>query len=59
MINKRFPKCLAILLSAGIFAGAAIAQAPAASDTAEWRIVDPANTLYMDIDAGRVVIEML
>lgn len=30
----------------------------AASKPADWRQLDPANTLYMDIPAGRVVIEL-
>jgi peptidylprolyl isomerase len=36
------------------------AQAPAPPTAAEteWRTIDPANTLYMDIDAGRIVIEL-
>lgn len=29
-----------------------------ASQPADWRTPDPANTLYMDLDAGRVVIEL-
>jgi len=35
----------------------AFAQTPA-SDPSEWRPLDPLNTLYMDLDAGRVVIEL-
>jgi peptidylprolyl isomerase len=34
----------------------AIAQAPA--DASEWRTLDPKNTLYMELDTGRVVIEL-
>jgi cyclophilin family peptidyl-prolyl cis-trans isomerase len=29
-----------------------------ASRPADWRVLDPANTLYMELPAGRVVIEM-
>jgi peptidylprolyl isomerase len=29
-----------------------------ASQPSDWRTPDPANTLYMDLDAGRVVIEL-
>ncbi|MEL1265161.1 peptidylprolyl isomerase [Pseudoxanthomonas putridarboris] len=29
-----------------------------ASPAADWRTLDPANTLYMDLQAGRVVIEL-
>jgi peptidylprolyl isomerase len=37
----------------------ATAQTPSESpEAAEWRVIDPANTLYMDIDAGRIVIEL-
>src|SRR5687767_10021007 len=51
-------------------AGSAHAQAPspravptlasllAASQPAEWRPLDPENTLYLDLPAGRVVLEL-
>lgn len=29
-----------------------------AASPADWRVPDPANTLYMDLDSGRVVIEL-
>ena len=29
-----------------------------ASQPSDWRVPDPANTLYMDLDGGRVVIEL-
>lgn len=29
-----------------------------ASPDADWRTLDPANTLYMDVPGGRVVIEL-
>jgi peptidylprolyl isomerase len=34
------------------------AEVVAASGSAEWRALDPENTLYMDFPEGRVVIEM-
>ena len=34
------------------------AQALAASKPEEWRTLDPANTLYLELPAGRVVIEL-
>jgi peptidylprolyl isomerase len=34
------------------------AEVVAASKSAEWRALDPENTLYMDFPEGRVVIEM-
>jgi peptidylprolyl isomerase len=34
------------------------AEVIAASQPAEWRALDPENTLYMDFPEGRVVIEM-
>lgn len=40
-------------------AGSIAAQTPGASSPAsEWRTLDPANTLYMELDAGRVIIEL-
>ncbi|OBV37561.1 peptidylprolyl isomerase [Janthinobacterium psychrotolerans] len=35
-----------------------VADAVKASTPADWRALDPANTLYMDIPAGRIVIEL-
>lgn len=60
---------LAVLLAAALALPAAVAGADApptrttqevleASTPADWRTPDPANTLYMDLDAGRVVIEL-
>jgi cyclophilin family peptidyl-prolyl cis-trans isomerase len=61
----------AIALGAAIAASAVLAADPApaakprstadilaASTAADWRRLDPANTLYLDLDAGRVVIEL-
>jgi peptidylprolyl isomerase len=48
-----------VAASAGAFAaGRTMADVLAASRPADWRQLDPANTLYMDIPAGRVVIEL-
>jgi peptidylprolyl isomerase len=35
-----------------------MAEVLAASKPADWRRLDPANTLYMELDSGRVVIEL-
>ena len=35
-----------------------MADVLAASKPSDWRMPDPANTLYMELDAGRVVIEL-
>ena len=58
-----------LLASALLLAVTAQAAAPAkpyrspkqiidASSPADWRLIDPARTLYMDLPAGRVVIEL-
>ena len=66
------PPRLALLACALTFAiGSASAQQPApakkgktmqdvidASTAADWRTPDPANTLYLDLAGGRVVIEL-
>lgn len=39
-------------------AGRTVAEVLAASTVADWRTPDPAQTLYLDFDAGRVVIEL-
>jgi len=31
----------------------------AASKPGDWRVIDPANTLYMDLPGGRVIIELM
>ena len=70
--SRKFPATLALLATLGAALAAASAQAalpnpPAkatvadvikASKAAEWRPLDPDNTLYMDLPAGRVVIEL-
>lgn len=35
-----------------------MAEVLAAATPADWRVPDPGNTLYLDLDAGRVVIEL-
>ena len=64
------PRLVASALSATLLvACATVAQAPAAtartmgeildaSRPSDWRALDPANTLYMELDSGRVVIEL-
>src|SRR5688500_15203333 len=39
-------------------AGRTMADVLAASKPSDWRPLDPANTLYMDLPTGRVVIEL-
>jgi peptidylprolyl isomerase len=70
--SRKFPATLALLATLGATLAAAGAQAalpnpPAkatvadvikASKAAEWRPLDPDNTLYMELPAGRVVIEL-
>lgn len=56
----------AVVAAAAVLAAApAIAQQPptpasilAASPKTDWRTIDPANTLYMDLPTGRVIIEL-
>ncbi|UNK57641.1 peptidylprolyl isomerase [Pseudoxanthomonas daejeonensis] len=58
------PLLLACALSATALAATAAApyrsmqQILDASPAGDWRTPDPANTLYMELDAGRVVIEL-
>jgi peptidylprolyl isomerase len=49
------------MLGAGVVEVAAartMADVLAASKPTDWRVLDPANTLYMDVPGGRVVIEL-
>lgn len=39
-------------------AAPSLAEIVAAAPRSEWRDVDPANTLYLDLKAGRVIIEL-
>lgn len=57
----------ALLLTHGQYAMAAESQTPkaktmadvlAASQPSDWRALDPENTLYLDLAAGRVVLEL-
>src|SRR5438270_330759 len=34
------------------------AEVLAASTPADWRMIDPQNTIYMELPAGRVIIEL-
>jgi peptidylprolyl isomerase len=38
--------------------GKTMAEVLAASKPADWRTLDPANTLYIEFDSGRVIIEL-
>ncbi|WP_349261156.1 peptidylprolyl isomerase [Povalibacter sp.] len=49
---------VAMLAASANAAGRTMPEVLAASKPADWRPLDPANTLYMDIPAGRVVIEL-
>jgi peptidylprolyl isomerase len=59
MVSRRW-------IAAALFATATVAAAPpkdmkellAQSPASDWRALDPANTLYMQIPQGRVVIEL-
>lgn len=49
--------CVVGLLVLSQWAGeSAVAQAPA--DANEWRTIDPENTLYMELESGRIIIEL-
>lgn len=56
--------CLAAALSVSIGQGAAqaagrtMAEVLESAKPSDWRPIDPANTLYMDIPDGRVIIEL-
>jgi peptidylprolyl isomerase len=52
--------CMSLLLTGIVDAAAArtMADVIAASKPSDWRSLDPENTLYMEIPAGRVVIEL-
>jgi peptidylprolyl isomerase len=58
-MNNDFPRCIAQFLAGLLLVlhgGAALAADPAPASP--WRLLDPANTLYMDLESGRVVIEL-
>ncbi|HRN60909.1 MAG TPA: peptidylprolyl isomerase [Luteimonas sp.] len=67
MTPLRLPAVLAALAVSSSLAAAAPDATPKprttqeildASQPSDWRNLDPANTLYMDLEAGRVVIEL-
>jgi peptidylprolyl isomerase len=53
-----FLVCAASLVAALPAHGKTMAEVLAASKPSDWRALDPANTLYVEWDAGRVVIEL-
>jgi peptidylprolyl isomerase len=52
--------CTFLLLTGFVHAASArtMAEVIAASKSSDWRALDPENTVYMDLPAGRVVIEL-
>jgi peptidylprolyl isomerase len=50
--------CALSLLAAHPAHGKTLVEVLAASKPSDWRPLDPANTLYVEFDAGRVVIEL-
>jgi peptidylprolyl isomerase len=63
-MRVRMQTLAAIALVGAAVVGVALAAAPTAQDIlarstpADWRPIDPDNTLYMELPAGRVVIEL-
>ena len=60
MVDSRFISALA---AAALAIGAAaqsktMAEVLAASKPSDWRPLDPANTLYLELDTGRVIMEL-
>lgn len=49
---------LIVTLLAGVAEARTMGEVLAASKPSDWRTLDPANTLYMDLPQGRVVIEL-
>jgi cyclophilin family peptidyl-prolyl cis-trans isomerase len=59
MLQARgFLICVASLAAAAPAHAKTMAEVLAASEPSDWRPLDPANTLYVEWDAGRVVIEL-
>ena len=54
MAVKRFLASVAALLASAAFAQDLLKDSPAA----DWRALDPENTLYLELPGGRVVIEL-
>ena len=50
--------CAASLAASAPVHGKTMAEVLAASKPSDWRPLDPANTLYVEWDAGRVIIEL-
>lgn len=61
-MNNKSALALILLLSAPVLpaqsAGLTMSDVLAASKPSDWRPLDPANTMYVDFAAGRVVIEL-
>jgi peptidylprolyl isomerase len=58
LVAKRLFAVAVALLIVGSGAATVSAQTTAEQSASEWRVVDPANTLYMELDSGRVIIEL-
>src|SRR5689334_23288915 len=56
-IDMKMTRSLVSMFAALGFVLGAAAQTPE-SAASDWRTLDPENTLYMDLDAGRVIIEL-
>lgn len=66
--SSRYPRCVAVSVAALSLAlmlpASARAPAPSMAEVlkqshaSDWRALDPANTLYVELSAGRVVIEL-
>ena len=68
MKPTRYPACAALLCAAAVVAAPppqnahrppTAAEVLAASASADWRALDPQNTLYLELTSGRVVIELM
>src|SRR5262245_21144874 len=49
---------LLVLVGAQLAAAKSMQEVLAESKPADWRALDPANTLYMELERGRVIIEL-
>ena len=49
---------LPLLSVSQVISAKTLQEVLASSKPSDWRAVDPANTLYMELDAGRVIIEL-
>ncbi|HVN44219.1 MAG TPA: peptidylprolyl isomerase [Steroidobacteraceae bacterium] len=69
MIHQRLLACAALLSCAAPLAAApaaatghrppTAAEVLASSSAGDWRVLDPQNTLYLELPSGRVVIELM